>query len=119
MVNSFEELTTPKAEKSYNAPKVEPFFRPLIWASVLIYLSATVFLPFILLKTELFGTLPLFFSGIFFLATIIFVAVWFAWVLMIKKTTGEVGPRLLLPLLAIPASVVFFYVLTLILSLFH
>lgn len=119
MVNSFEELSDSTADKTKAPQQFEPLFRPLIWAAVLVYVSTVVFLPFILTSTELFGTLPLFFTGVFFIATIILVVFWLAWVLTIKKTTGEVGPRLLLPLLVVPASIAFFYLLALILSLFN
>jgi len=118
MVHSFEELSQDTPSQPKPDSEVISLLHPLAVAGALLYISITVFGPFILLEAPLVGGLPLFFGILFFVVTAVYVLGWAGWTLLHKKVQGTVTIKHGWPLLAIPVAIGFFYLFGAVLRLF-
>jgi uncharacterized membrane protein len=110
IVESFEEIAG-HDEPLGSEVKYLPLMGPVAVATVLIYLTLTVFLPFIIAGEVAVGGVPLFFTALFFINTLALLLGWGAWIFFIRRSTGKVSWRHTWPLLAVPLSFALFYFL--------
>lgn len=109
MVESFEEIAEHSTEPTKKSA-VAPYLTPLAVSGALVYLTLTVFLPFILAPDTVTGALPLFFSLLFLIVTLFYLVGWGVWILLYRRATGRLGWRQAWPLLALPLSLALFYI---------
>ena len=115
MAYTFEEVTeTEAAQQAEEVPQqqeIKELLRPLAIAAGVVYIAATAFGPFILLG-EAITRIPKYFGALFIIATIVYIAAFVGWIVLNKKVGAEQElKKLWWPLLAIPTSIILFYVL--------
>lgn len=119
MIHTFEEIVAHQSKPEPIETEQSRLLQAIAGLGVLAYLWVTVVLPYFVVNETVTGSVPLFFSVVFVISTLVFLLAWSGWVLVHQKMTHHVSWWDGWPLLAILVAPGLFYLLGLVARLFR